>query len=420
MTAALAEISLEQFARQLRTGRRIPLEGTLETTFRCNLRCAHCYVNEAVGDASEQARELSSARILELIDEIAERGGLFLLLTGGEVLVRRDFAEVYLHALGRGLLVIVYTNGTLITDQVADLFADNRPHFVEISLYGMTRETYDKVTQIPGSFDKCMAGIERLRARGVPFKLKTMALSWNYHEIGAMQEFARELGVPFRYDSFLNPRVDCGANRNGELQLSAEQAVQMDLRDPDRIDELRAYLERHARPLPEPIPNANVYTCGAGETGFTIDPYGNLQLCQLSRKKSADVREASFTKGWDEDLARFRTRPWQSNSVCRTCNLIALCASCPGAAEMETGDAEKLVPKFCEITHGRVFALMGDGYGHRPDASCCLGEARPEGARLDAPTPAAAGCGACSQPAAGPPALIQLGRRAPKPAQPAV
>jgi len=421
--AALAELSLADFGRRLRAKGRIPLEGTLETTYRCNLRCAHCYVNQAVGDAQEAARELPTARLLSLIDEVVERGSLFLLLTGGEVLVRPDFPEVYLHALRRGLLVVVYTNGTLITDRIADLFADHRPRLVEITLYGMSRETYEKVTQIPGSYDKCLAGIRRLVERKVPFKLKTMALSWNYHEVAAMREFSASLGVGFRYDSALNARVDCGANRNGELQLSAEQAATLDLLDPVRVADLRAFLERFARPsaeLPRAdlVPNERVYQCGAGEVGFTVDPYGNLQLCQLSRQKSFSVREASFAEGWDVHLPRFRAQTWQTNSVCRTCNLISFCASCPGANELENGDIQKMVPQFCEIAHRRVFTLMGEGLGHRPDASCCLGEA--SGRRVPVPAEAARpaapnACGGCAQPAAAAP-LLQIQRRAKRPA----
>ena len=369
---SLPEIPLEQFASGLR-GSRTPFEGTIETTYRCNLRCAHCYVNEAAGDADEAARELPTERVLSLIDEIAERGALFLLLTGGEVLVRRDFHEIYLRALRRGLLVVVYTNGTLVTDKVAELFAEHRPHLVEITLYGMTRETYEKVTQVPGSYDKCLAGIRRLVESQVPLKLKTMALTWNYHEVPAMREFARSLGLGFRYDSSLNPRVDCGANRNGELQLSAEQAVALDLQDPKRVAELREFLERSARPGSVADPARGVYSCGAGEVGFTVDPYGNLQLCQLSRRRSFNLRESSFAEGWDVHLPRFRARTWQTNSVCRRCNLISFCSSCPGAAEMENGDVERLVPQFCEITHRRAFALQGEACGHRADASCCLG-----------------------------------------------
>jgi radical SAM protein with 4Fe4S-binding SPASM domain len=410
LASPIAEVELAEFARDLRK-KRIPYEGTLETTYRCNLRCAHCYVNEAVGDAAEAARELPKERLLSLIDEIAARGGLFLLLTGGEVLVRPDFPEVYLHALRRGLLVVVYSNGTLITEKVADLFADHRPHLVEITLYGMTRETYEKVTQIPGSYDKCLAGIRRLVERKVPLKLKTMALTWNYHEVPAMREFAQSLGLGFRYDSSLNARVDCGANRNGELQLSAEQAAALDLQDPARVAELRDFLARFARPSQAPRPSEQVYTCGAGEVGFTIDPYGSLQLCQLSRRQSFSVREVSFNEGWDVALPRFRSRTWHTNSVCRACNLISFCASCPGAAELENGDPEKLVPQFCEITHRRVFALLGDGLGHRADASCCLGAASGRAVPVEALAAAATGCG--SKPATTPLLQIQLRRKQP-------
>ncbi len=409
--ALIPEITIADFARGLRaSGRRAPLEGTIETTYRCNLRCAHCYVNEAAGDAAEAARELGTERLKSLVDEVADRGCLFLLLTGGEVLVRPDFKDIYLHARSRGLLVIVYTNGTMVTEAVADLLAEHKPQLVEISLYGMTRETYEKVTQVPGSYDKCLLGIERLIARGVPLKLKTMALTWNAHEIPAMQAFAESRGLGFRFDSFLNPRVDCGANRNGELQLSAEQAVALDLQNPARLAELRDFMLRYAMPKAELPQHDNVYSCGAGETGFTVDPYGQLQLCQLSRKHSVDVGESSFARGWDEDLPRFRARPWQRNSVCRACNLLPMCASCPGAAEMESGDIEKPVPVFCAITHRRAFLTIGAACGHLADASCCLGEAQPE--------PVERGCGSgCGQPAALKPALVQLQlRRVPAPA----
>jgi radical SAM protein with 4Fe4S-binding SPASM domain len=395
-SGTVPELPVAQFARRLRE-RRIPIEATLETTYRCNLRCAHCYVNEAVGDAAEAARELPSERLLSLIDEIADRGTLFLLITGGEVLVRPDFAQLYLHALRRGLLVYVYTNGTLVTEAVADLLADNRPYLVEITLYGMSREVYEKVTQIPGSYDKCLAGIRRLVERKVPFKLKTMALTWNYHEVGAMREYAKSLGVGFRYDSSLNARVDCGADRNGELQLSGAQAASLDLQDPARVAELRDFLARFAGASAPVAPVDQVYTCGAGEVGFTVDPYGNLQLCQLSRKSQFNVRERSFAEGWDEHVPRMRARQWHTNSVCRRCSLISFCSSCPGAAELENGDPEQLVPQFCEITHERAFALMGDALGHRADASCCLGSASGRSVSFE-------------------PRLLQIQRRAKRPA----
>lgn len=422
MTAAPASRILEKSFGALSfqaKGMRAPVNGVIETTFRCNLRCIHCYVNESPGDASEIARELDTPRLLKLVDEIAERGCFFLLLTGGEVLVRPDFAEVYLHAVKRGLLVTVFSNGTLVTERVADLFAEHPPMLVEISIYGHTKETYEAVTQIPGSFEKCRAGISRLMERGVPVKLKTMALTVNQHEVADMQRFAEALGTTFRFDGLLNPRVDCGANRNGQLQLTPEQVVALDLNEPKRMADLKEFCERSCQPEDAGVAEF-VYTCGAGENSFTVDPYGNLQMCQLSRRHSFSLKDGGeFAEGWNEFFPKLRARKWQHNEACRRCNLISLCGNCPGAAEMETGDIEGMIPHFCEITHLRAHAVMGAASGHLKDATCCLGHgalaSQPE-ATVDLSHPS--GCGACASSVAVPVAktepLIQLQLRRPK------
>lgn len=368
---------LALFRRESRT----PLNGVIETTFRCNLRCVHCYVNEDAGDVDEKARELTTERLVALVDEVADAGCLYLLLTGGEVFVRPDFERVYLHAFRRGLLVTVFSNGTMVTDRIADLLAENPPQLVEISVYGHTRETYERVTRIPGSFDRCREGIARLVTRGVPLKLKTMALTINHHEIADMERFAVELGTTFRFDGLLNPRVDCGANRNGELQLSPEQMVALDLSNPQRLADLREFLARACAPTPG-IAAEHVYTCGAGENSFTVDPYGGLQMCQLSRRNTFDLGRGSFAEGWGAYFPKLRERKWQSNDVCRRCNLMPLCGNCAGAAEMETGDAEGLIAHFCETTHLRAWAASGSASGHAQDASCCLGTASSSAERL--------------------------------------
>lgn len=400
--ASIPEITLgEFFARLEPRARRIPLEAILETTYRCNLRCAHCYVNKPAGDAACRAAELPTERLARLVDEIAEAGAFHVLLTGGEVLVRPDFEALYLRCLERGLLVTVFTNGTEVTERVADLLARHRPHRVEVSLYGMTRETYERVTGVPGSFERCLAGIRRLHSRALPLKLKTMALSWNAHEVAAMRAFAEELGVPFQVDSLLNARVDCGANRNAELQLPAAEAVALERQDEKAFAQLEEQARRTVGPRPDAGPAQPLYTCGAGLTGFTVDPYGRLQLCQLSRRNAFDLRERSFAEGWNTFFPALRARVWQTHSPCRTCDLIGLCGSCPGAAELEHGDPEAQVSAFCEIAHERAFATLGEVPAHRRDASCCLGSGRRS---VDPPKRAAraeAGCGGCGHAAVG-------------------
>jgi radical SAM protein with 4Fe4S-binding SPASM domain len=264
----------------------------------------------------------------------------------------------------------------MVTEKIADLLDEYRPEGVEISLYGMSRETYEKVTGVPGSFDKCLEGIERLVKRKIPLLIKTMALTWNQHEIAAMEAYAANLGLNFKFDGLLNPRVDCGANRNGELQLDPEQMLALDLRSPERVAEFTEFCAQFVPAPEEEIDNEHVYTCGAGETSFTVDPYGRLQMCQLSRRSFWDLKQGSFAEGWNEFFPMLRARTWQTNAVCRKCNLMSLCGSCPGAAEMEHGDIEAMVAGFCEIAHLRADMVLGEKSGHRRDATCCLGHGK--------------------------------------------
>ena len=404
MSRPIPEITLAELYDELQVeARRLPISGTLETTFRCNLDCVHCYVNQPAGDRAAQEKELGTERLKALIDEIAEAGGLSLLLTGGEVLVRPDFAEVYLHALFRGLRVTVFTNGTMVTDRIADLFEEYRPAGVEITLYGITKETYERVTRVPGSFERCLDGIRKLAARRVPLKLKAMALTWNVDEVPRMRAFAHALGLPFAHDTLLNGRVDCGANRNRELQLAPEKAVALDLDDPETMRRYRFALAGFEAGQ-EPADTEHLYTCGAGQIAFTVDPTGQLQLCQTSRRSGYDLVSGTFAQGWNEHVPRLREKTWQTRSACRRCSLISFCGSCAGANELEHGDPEAAVAQFCEITHLRAFAVLGEGSGHRKDASCCLGH----GGTTESAA-AAGGCGSCAHGAApAPESLIRL------------
>jgi radical SAM protein with 4Fe4S-binding SPASM domain len=122
-----------------------------------------------------------------------------------------------------------------------------------------------------------------------------------------------------------------------------------------------------------PEDDPRVYSCGAGDVSFTVDPYGRLQMCQLSRRSGFDLREGSFAEGWQRHFPALRERPWQTAAPCRACSLKPMCGSCPGAAELEHGDPEGMVRHFCEIAHAEAFVAMGAVAGHRADASCCTG-----------------------------------------------
>lgn len=368
----IPELSYSEFSRRLHS-KRIPLYGTLETTFRCNLNCVHCYVNEPMDSKEIQSHEMPLERLRRLIDEIVELGCLELLLTGGEVLARSDFPELFSYAVRKGLRVTVFTNGTMVTERVISLFKQYPPKRVEITLYGMTRATYERVTRIPGSFDKCIRGVRLLLENGIHFALKTMVLQWNEHEVSQMRSFAEQVGVTFRHDALVNPRVDGKEIARADLQVSSERLVAIDLQVPKILERQH----ESAKGLSEARGvegGGKVYSCGAGRVAFTVDPYGNLQLCQLSRKFSFNLTDAPFADGWNGHFPKLLARTKTRDTLCVTCHMRSLCAGCPGANELESGDAEKPVAQFCEITHQRMHALKSLPPGHLPDGTCCLNQ----------------------------------------------
>jgi radical SAM protein with 4Fe4S-binding SPASM domain len=361
-----------ELAERLRiVERRIPLEGLIETTFRCNLRCTHCYLNQPAAARTAMVEELPLERLLRLIDELAEAGCLFLTFSGGEPLLRPDFAPLYRHAVRLGLVVSVFTNGTLLDEAAIALFDEWRPDYVEVTLYGMSAPTYERVTRVPGSHARCFAGVERLRAQGIAVRLKAMVMSVNVHEVEEMERFARQSGTPFRFDGQLNPRIDGAASHYRELQLAPEALLRLDAERPNRMGELSS-AARDCRERVSSQPENSIYGCSAGRTTFAVDAKGRLLLCPLSRRNGYDLREGSFAQGWNQAVPALRDQAWRTASPCRRCSLMTLCDSCPGANELETGDAEVPVAVFCQITHRRAAALLGDRSGHRADASCCL------------------------------------------------
>ncbi|HYR27740.1 MAG TPA: radical SAM protein, partial [Thermoanaerobaculia bacterium] len=254
---------------------RVPVNGTIELSNRCPLECVHCYNNLPMGDAAARKRELTTEEHKRVLDELADLGCLWILFTGGEIFARHDFFEIYRHAKERGFLITLFTNGTLITERVADMLAEMPPFVIEITLYGRTKAVYESLTGIPGSFEKCIRGIHLLLERKLPLKLKTVALSINKHEIRAMQRFAEELGCEFKFDAMISPRIDCSSSPLA-VRLTPEDIVALDLDEPRRVAEWRRLA---ALIPPKELPEGEaklLYDCGGGVNSFAIDPYGDM------------------------------------------------------------------------------------------------------------------------------------------------
>ena len=372
-TAAYGELT--GLVHQRFQGKRAPLEVSIEVTRRCPLECLHCYNNLPMSDHAARAQELTFEEHCRLLDELVDAGCLWVLYTGGEIFARRDFLEIYTEAKKRGFLITLFTNGTIINERIADYLAEYRPFAIEITLYGATRETYEALTQIPGSYDRCMRGIRLLLERKLPLKLKTVPTTVNRHEIFEMKRLAEEeFGVEFKFDSLINPRIDCSQSPLA-VRLSPEQAVELDFAEPKRKADYRRMAEQDLAAPMEPGSaqrGGEKYTCGGGIGGCAIDPYGTMSICVISHQQGYSIREGSFREGWEGPLREIRNQPRTRPTICDRCQIQSLCSMCPANGELENGDPESPVSFLCQVAHLRAYAF-GYEVPEHGDCECCEG-----------------------------------------------
>ncbi len=315
--------------------RRIPITASLELTLRCNLRCDHCYLG-----SDRKRDELSTDEVKGILDGLAQAGTLLLTLTGGEVFLRHDFAEIYRYAIGKGFLVTVFTNATLLKSEHVELFRSLPPRLVEISLYGLTDDDYDSFTHARVSFAQLDANLRSLRDAGVTMLLKSVATVTLGPKVRAMRAYADSLGVQFRFATVVYGAHDATALADNE-RPSAETVCG---HERDIV----------ARDVPErvPLPPAGnrVFHCGAGRIALHIDAEGVMSRCGMVRTALAgrvDLRETTVADAWrqlgvglDDELAE--------GHPCRDCKLRSLCSRCPATSTPEQEIA------MCETTHARA------------------------------------------------------------------
>jgi radical SAM protein with 4Fe4S-binding SPASM domain len=330
---------------------RVPLSGTLELTRRCNLRCVHCYLGPQEQWQAASTREMSTAQVLDIIDQVVAAGCLNLLITGGDPLLRRDFPEIYRHAKLAGLDVTVFTNGTLVTEPIIELFRDLPPRIVDVTLYGATAGTYERITRVRGSYGRCVAGIERLHAAGIRLGLKTMLMTFNHHEFEAIEAMAAAYGAKFRFDPLLNAGLD-GSREPLHFRVEVGEAVRLEFADRERR---RKWLDFRARHL-EIAPSDRVVQCGAGATGFHVDAFGNLQPCLMIPWMSYNLVTGTFGESWAR-MAQLRERRASACNRCTACQRRAYCGYCPGLLALENGDPELSSPYLCDLGSERLKAI---------------------------------------------------------------
>jgi radical SAM protein with 4Fe4S-binding SPASM domain len=341
----------------------------IEMTERCDNDCIHCCINLSAGDAAARAREMTTDQVKDILLQAADLGCLQVRLTGGEPLLRTDFDEVYLFARRLGLKVLVFTNARGVTSRLAGLLERVPPLVpIEVTVYGMRRESYEAVSGVPGSFSQFLRGVRLLRDHGIPFVVKSVVLPPNRAEMEDFESWARTIpwmDGPPEYSLFLtlrDRRDNPAKNRVIQgLRLSPEEGLALMARyDTKYRQQAMEFASRFMGP-----PGDALFRCRSGHE-ISIDAYGYAQACLQFRAPELAVDTSTRTlSAAVAQLAALRgmraTNP-DYLSRCAVCFLHGLCEQCPARSWAEHGTLDTPVEYFCTVAHaqGRYLGWLAE------------------------------------------------------------
>lgn len=300
--------------------RLIPFTVHWELTYHCNLQCPHCFI--AVQNSRE---ELSWGEVAAILNHLREWGTLYLILSGGEILTRKDFFDIAHYARKKGLALRLMTNGTLIDERVADQIKDLCPLSVEVSLYGSKPEIHDRITSFPGSFERSLKSLHLLNERSVRTFVKSLMMKQNAGDFQEIKKLASDMGSQFLYDTVIIPKMD------GSMEPCINRL--------DR-DELYSLLYPEVQ-MKEEGENSSEddLSCSAGLNALSISPYGDVYPCMGFKESGGNLTKNSLSEIQHSPIfSKIRSVTLSDLRECKGCELIRYCTRCPALAWLETGD----------------------------------------------------------------------------------
>jgi AdoMet-dependent heme synthase len=338
-----------------------------EVTRSCNLACGHCRASALRGP---YAGELDTKRCMLLLDEIASVGKPVIILTGGEPLLRPDIYEIAAYGNQKGLRMVLATNGTLVTEEVAEKLIRSGIRRVSISIDGPGAESHDAFRGVPGAFAGAMTGVAAMKRTGLEFQINTTITKANLLQIREIHDLAHKLGAaahhifllvptgraremadqeiaPLAYEKTLNWFYEEGLSC--AIQLKATCAPHyyriFHQRGKERHEEAGEAIRPASAGRPpaageggQPL-HAMTRGCLGGSAFCFISHTGQVQPCGYLELDCGRIEDKGFAEIWSEsavfqdlrDLGRYKGK-------CGRCEFIRVCGGCRARAFESTGD----------------------------------------------------------------------------------
>jgi MoaA/NifB/PqqE/SkfB family radical SAM enzyme len=315
--------------------KRFPLSVSFQLTFRCNFKCLHCYL-----DYPHTGKELSFAEIHAILKQLAKAGTLYANFTGGEIFMRKDAVDILEAARKLDFAVGLFTNASLITEEIAERISRLHPWRLRVTLYGASEKMYRRVTGKSGMFLRTLKGIRLLIKYKVPLSIGLLIFNfYSVEEILAMKKICDGMGVPIqRLDGF-KPKL------NGDIaplkySPSESQLKEFSLVFPNLFS------------IPKSIKKAkNEKVCNLLLwSRIWLSPYGQIGDCDILVTKST-IREKPILEIWEKDplLQEQRRVCWgELSRDCLQCDSFIYCTPCPAINFLSTGSFVKIPSSFCK------------------------------------------------------------------------
>lgn len=355
-----SRISRHLHSRAARAG--IPLSGTFELTPCCNLACKMCYVRKPKAEVEAEGGLMSAEQWITLAKKCRDSGMLYLLLTGGEPLSHPQFREIYTAAKKLGFVVSINTNGTLIDDDMLHFLASDPPARVNMSLYGASRETYSELCGVPEAFDRAMYALKGMRREGIRVKLNYSVTRYNRGDMVGILDTAKENDCNVQIASYMFPPLRRDGSRIGENdRMTAEEDAAFTVKS-ERLrlpaekfkERCMARIARSGGTIDEECLDAPTehIRCRAGTTAFWVNWNGEISLCGMIPRPSANVKTTDFAEAWQrvrEDTAKILVP-----AKCTACPDREVCMVCAASCYCETGGFEKAPEYICRRTRALI------------------------------------------------------------------
>lgn len=303
----------------------VPVSILIEVCYTCNERCSHCFLEE------HQSKGLSLQQYEYMFDQLVEAGTFFVIFTGGDPFTRKDFLEIVKAARKRRLSVSIFTNGTLITEEIADELKKLFIEEVHISLYSANPFIHDNITNVNGSFNRSIKAIKLLLSKGIQTRIKCPLMIETAESKNELKKLADDLGVYIQFSMIITAKND-GKQDTFKLRLNKKQIDAL-ISDSD----INSFSDTQTK-LSEDIIMKSI-PCETIFNGGAIDPKGDVYPCNQWRIVGGNILEKRLIDIWKNSNAfqKLRSITLKELNECSSCGLLSFCTRCPGLAHLEDG-----------------------------------------------------------------------------------